>query len=1061
MLAQKSLARAPCLLATALAVAGFASDLCPISLFMGFSIYLGGFFGFLALLGLGRMAGIAVLVISSCAAALRGDYVFIAIALSEALAVCLAFGKRRSNVALLDAVFWFAIGIALSFVARLLSGYPAREALLSAFLLAVSGICQSAIASLLLDILCHVAPRGLSLPGLAFAKSVPYCRVIFEDILALSLLPLMAFLFVTSQSRIKGGELEMHNKLEAASLAYGILERMWLKDKEGELSAVAEEASKSGSAFLDVLKTRGAELLDLDRETAGALDAEGRVVDSSFQETARRIGERGADLSKTGAFASASASGRVAASAELDAQGRVLFLFVSPLAGRKGAAFYAIDTSSFKEILAGITRPLMADAWLIDPLGRLVASSRPEGELDRGAPKEGLQPFSLSEDFIHSDGDPYRLDRVGRGLAAASLYSAQNAGFGSGWRVIFALKIGPLRDTVIATGLGLCGFVLVAALLILILSLASSGIIVSSIVSLRRAAEAFVENSGRYDGVWPESDIDEVSGLSRAMQSASDMLERRYRETLNALGAAKRASESKERLLEAVSHDVRGPLAGIDGMAGILEAELSDEGEKESLGLIRSTAKGLREYVESLLDRSAIETGHFEIRSEPFSIRALLDEVEAVYRSTAASKGIELRFEVDPSLPERLKGDGRRLSQLLGNLVGNAVKYTERGSVRVSAFPGGEAESASLLPIVFEVRDTGIGIPKDKLPRIFEPYFRGDESAPVGESRGLGLAIVDGIVRSMRGSISVESEVGAGSRFRVSLSLARLEDGLGAGWDGESPAERKARVLVADDLRINRSIARKILEGGGNEVVEAEDGTAALRLAARGDFDLVLLDIAMPGIDGREVARDIRSRFGAMGPDARAPFLVALTASASASEDLRDCGFDEVLHKPASSEAILGAVRRATAGPSSRLAIGVEEEATAVPISFAPAGPSPSLVDYEGLLRAYGGDRAFLRSMLELFVSDGSRVIAELRGFDAARGAEAMAGLLHKAVNIIGTSHASEAVSLLRTAESSLRASIESGGEPGEDWARGLESGLRAADQAIAEARAYLETEGN
>jgi CheY-like chemotaxis protein len=306
--------------------------------------------------------------------------------------------------------------------------------------------------------------------------------------------------------------------------------------------------------------------------------------------------------------------------------------------------------------------------------------------------------------------------------------------------------------------------------------------------------------------------------------------------------------------------------------------------------------------INDILDFSKIEAGKMELDPIPFDLRECVTEVTKVVAWQTRLKPVKLQFEVSPDIPERVIADPMRLRQVLLNLLGNALKFTERGSVTLTAESRGGDDGALVLE--FAVRDTGIGIEPEKQRTIFQAFSQADGSMSRRfGGTGLGLTISARLVEMMGGSISVESQPGQGSCFRFTMRAALAEPSQDdaptanpALGPGAEPA-RRLRVLLAEDHPVNRQLAVKLLEREGHSVVVAENGQEALRALAAGSFDVVLMDVQMPVMDGIEATEALR--LSELGSGRHIP-VVALTANAMKGDKERylNCGMDDYLSKP-------------------------------------------------------------------------------------------------------------------------------------------------------------------
>ncbi|URI11274.1 ATP-binding protein [Aquincola tertiaricarbonis] len=401
----------------------------------------------------------------------------------------------------------------------------------------------------------------------------------------------------------------------------------------------------------------------------------------------------------------------------------------------------------------------------------------------------------------------------------------------------------------------------------------------------------------------------------RAEQRLAEMFRLRFlnariaEERALALALAQRESRVKTRFLATMSHELRTPLHGILGLARMMAAEQSDLQLRHRLGLIEHSGEHLLQIINDLLDFSRIEAGRVELKPAPFHLLAELEELVDIYVVRCQERGLQFRARLDIDPEAQVVGDATRLRQVLHNLLGNAVKFTEQGEVVLAArFTG------CGLHIV--VSDTGPGIAEADLPHIFDAFTQARRPGTVpGAGVGLGLNIAREITQAMRGQLRCESRLGEGTMFELALPLQPLQaPPAEAANDGQqAPMDLPQRVLLAEDNEVNAMLAEAMLRRLQCEVLHVRDGLAAVAAAGPGPArpDLVLMDCQMPLLDGVEATRRIREA-ERQGGLQRVP-VVALTAN-SALEDRERCaeaGMDAFLSKPFTEEelkAVMAAV---------------------------------------------------------------------------------------------------------------------------------------------------------
>jgi len=364
---------------------------------------------------------------------------------------------------------------------------------------------------------------------------------------------------------------------------------------------------------------------------------------------------------------------------------------------------------------------------------------------------------------------------------------------------------------------------------------------------------------------------------------------------------AETANRAKSEFLANMSHEIRTPLNGIRGMLQLMQTTALDEEQKTYVAEALQASKRLTRLLSDILDLSLVEAGRLNINAETFDLADVFSHVCELFKPVSRESGVALSCTVSPDIPKLVVGDEARLHQVISNLVGNAFKFTDSGNITLEAHPL-SARSPDQVRVLFSVEDTGIGIPEDKLEMMFNPFTQASEGYTRDyQGAGLGLSICKRLVNLMGGHIAVASESGKGTAIHFCITFGlpdpqRLKPLPGE--SGEKTTPPRTRVLLAEDDRVNSLSAQRLLGKIGYEVVAVGDGEQAVDALRRDDFDLVLMDVRMPVMDGVEATKAIRS--GDAGKDKTGIPIIALTAYAMKEdrEEFLQAGMDGYVAKP-------------------------------------------------------------------------------------------------------------------------------------------------------------------
>ncbi|MCX6234435.1 MAG: response regulator [Bacteroidetes bacterium] len=496
-----------------------------------------------------------------------------------------------------------------------------------------------------------------------------------------------------------------------------------------------------------------------------------------------------------------------------------------------------------------------------------------------------------------------------------------------------------------------------------------------------------------------------------------------YRRALKlARNEAEELARAKEQFLATMSHEVRSPMNIISGFIGQLLKSRLDADQRDQLDMVKKSSDHLLQMINDLLDLSRLKAGKLELQETEFSPGEVMNDMQNMLAPIAMEKKIDLLAWTDPALPAVVCGDAVRLRQILFNLAGNAIKFTDKGQVSLRAYPGQSTNEDTLF--IFEVKDTGIGINESDLNKIFEEFEQGAGIA--GQHRGgtgLGLAITRKLVELQGGRLWVESRVGEGSSFRAEIPYHISKGKLKNENLCETAVDRSLeniRILVVDDEEYNRRLMKAVLGKYGCVVTEAKSGEEALHGISGHPVEVILMDLRLPGMSGAEAAREIR-KISADGGTKIPIIAVSAAVTPASMEEFRKNGIDDFILKPFDEEHLVQTILAVLAKDAKQKKIEKKVFTTATAPAPENNIKSRPAYDLKPLMEASAGDKVFFGEMIRLFIENTTQGLNEVSTCIAVNEWEKAADIIHSLSPPCHHLKAERLYTLLKDAEQSLR----------------------------------------
>lgn len=902
-----------------LSLLGILGNAFPVSLFFGVDILFGSIAGLVAIVWLGPRCGLLVTAVTAAYTYVLWNHPYAAVVfIGEGLFVALLLSRLRGNLALSSTLYWIVIGIPLHAV--LYHRFLQMDALgteLATIKQATSGIFNSILASLVISYW----------PLLPFSRHradmrIPLFQNIFHIFVVVALIPAALMLVYDARVALRDVERSARARLETVASGVSQATEGWLRQQQNAVTAVTRQIERSRTMDPRRLQPmiEGIRPIWTDFHGAFITDHTGRTL--AFDPLVNTKGESTLGINFSDRFYFQTLRDGTPSPYISDvflARGGVfepVFNVASAIridGEFRGIVAGSLNLQNMIQRLHDLLKDSVFQATLVDRAGRVIASDNPEyPSLSEFSPRNLRYDLEASGNFFYRTPNPDETAPMARwnnsflGMQVLLKHGGQ-------WNLYIEQPLSPMRAILYQRYIRNMAYLLGLVLVIQFGSMVIAGRIARPLAQLSVETTNLASRLERQESVnWPKTHILEFNTVTENFISMSEELKRRFAEieaSRNQLKEAKDDAETANRMkssfLANMSHEIRTPLGIMVGFTDLLIDEHTGAAQRAEFAKgLKRNATQLSLLIDDILDLSKVEAGHLAMEFSEFSLARHLRDLVADFGAKGAEKGLRIELHYDPSVGASIVSDPDRLKQILVNLLGNAVKFTQEGVIELRV----DADESW---VHIDVTDHGIGIAPTDQEKLFRPFSQADDSLTRKfGGTGLGLALSKRLASLLGGDlILLHSDVGQGATFRLSLPrrmrvaaspMIAPEDAT----SGVSNDLSGRRILLVEDSPDNQALITHLLERAGAKVDVASDGAEGVDRASKSDYDFVLMDLQMPVMDGLTAAKILRER-GYRKP------LIALTAHAMSEFRVKcfEAGFDEHVSKPIHIEELMRALQ--------------------------------------------------------------------------------------------------------------------------------------------------------